>query len=347
MPDMLDSAWLAIIITAGTSKDETLTEAQTVEPLQKDVDNFLIKVSFSLDGEMIQQICSNPDPETTFNAIVRRRRAEVKVTTLSAEQKHELVTAKDKEPSTLVKYSVVETASRQGISLSALMKMPWVVTFKDDGSLKVRLVVQGFTDKRLGNIPTSSPTASRRSRQIFLTVAASLGFQTHKGDVKCALLQGNVDEQRVDGDDDDDNFKIEPAQPVSDTFCEPIPELSRKLQLEHHHCILLLKAVYGLVNAPRRWYDPVATDFRNMKGEESVMEPCFWTFRDEEGVIHVLCLVYVDDFMLACSDSPFGKHVFESINNLYEWGKWSYECSNSVAHKSLKSTLNTLEHGWI
>ena len=26
--------------------------------------------------------------------------------------------------------------------------------------------------------------------------------------------------------------------------------------------------------------------------------------------------------MLACSDSPFGKHVFESINNLYEWGKW-------------------------
>ena len=39
-------------------------------------------------------------------------------------------------------------------------------------------------------------------------------------------------------------------------------------------------------------------------------------------VIHALCLVYVDDFMLACSHSPFGKHVFESVNNLYEWGKW-------------------------
>ena len=32
--------------------------------------------------------------------------------------------------------------------------------------------------------------------------------------------------------------------------------------------------------------------------------------------------VYVDDFILACSDSSFGKHVFESINSLYEWGKW-------------------------
>ena len=105
------------------------------------------------------------------------------------------------------------------------------MTFKDDGPLKARLVVQGFTDQRLGQIPTSSPTTSRRSRQIFLTHAASLGFQTHKGDVKCAFLQGDLDEQRVD---DDDNFKIESAQPVSGTLCEPVPELSRKLQLEHH-----------------------------------------------------------------------------------------------------------------
>ena len=55
------------------------------------------------------------------------------------------------------------------------------------------------------------------------------------------------------------------------------------------------------------WYHHVATDLRNLTGEESVMEPCLWTFRDENGVIHALCLVYVDDFMLACSDSPFGQ----------------------------------------
>ena len=124
--------------------------------------------------------------------MVRRQRAEVKVSTLSAEQKRELVKAKDTELSTFVKFSVVEAASRQGIS-----------------------PLQGFTDQRLGKIPTSSPTASRLSRQIFLTLATSLGFQTHKGDVKCALLQGDLDEQRVDDDDDDNNFKIESAQPVS------------------------------------------------------------------------------------------------------------------------------------
>ena len=69
MPDMLDSAWFAIKMPAETSKNETLKESQSVEPLQKDVDNLLVTVSFSLDEETTQQICSNPDPETAFNVM--------------------------------------------------------------------------------------------------------------------------------------------------------------------------------------------------------------------------------------------------------------------------------------
>ena len=102
------------------------------------------------------------------------------------------------------------------------MKMRCVAAFKDDGQLQARLIVQGFTDQRLGKIPTSSPTASRRCRQIFLTLAVSLGLETHERDVKCAFLHRDFDEQRAD-DNDDDDFKIELAQPVSDTFCEPVP----------------------------------------------------------------------------------------------------------------------------
>ena len=56
--------------------------------------------------------------------------------------------------------------------------------------------------------------------------------------------------------------------------------------------------------------------------------PVFGLFRDENGVIHALCLVYVDDFMLVCSDSLLGKHIFESINNLNEWRKWESRVFN-------------------
>ena len=42
------SAWLAIKTKAEKQKGETTTEAQSVEPLQKDVDNLLVTVCFSL-----------------------------------------------------------------------------------------------------------------------------------------------------------------------------------------------------------------------------------------------------------------------------------------------------------
>ena len=51
---------------------------------------------------------------------------------------------------------------------------------------------------------------------------------------------------------------------------------------------------------------------------------------DDTCVINVLCLVHVDNFMLACSDSPFVS--FDSINNLYgELG--SHECSHNAEHE--------------
>ena len=158
--------------------------------------------------------------------MVRRRRAEVQVSTLSTEQKRELVEANDKGLNKFVKCSVVEAASSQGISPAALMKMRWVVTFKDDGSLKARLVVQGFKEKRLGKIPMTSPNASRRSRQMFLTLAASLGFSSGR------LGRATTTMMTIS--------KLSQHNP----FCERVSELSRKLQLEHHQCIRLLKSVY-------------------------------------------------------------------------------------------------------
>ena len=114
------------------------------------------------------------------------------------------------------------------------MKMRWVITRKEAGDLKARLVVLGFTDPGLGRIKTASPTCSRRARQAFLGVAASMGFQVFKGDVKAAFLQGDLGEE-------DRNVLV-----------EPVKELREAMRLEHHQCVKLKKAIYGLVNAPRR-----------------------------------------------------------------------------------------------
>ena len=54
---------------------------------------------------------------------------------------------------------------------------------------------------------------------------------------------------------------------------------------------------------------------------------------------------YVDDFILACSDSPFGKHVFDSTKHFMNGEFGSHECSYSATHESHKQTTNTPEHG--
>ena len=69
------------------------------------------------------------------------------------------------------------------------------------------------------------------------------------------------------------------------------------------------------------------------------MRPCLCTFRDENSVIHALCLVYVDDFMLACSDSLHLENMSLVALTICTRGvSGSHECSNSAVH-------NTPEHG--
>ena len=92
-----------------------------------------------------------------------------------------------------------------------------------------------------------------------------------------------------------------------DVFCEPAPELVRKLGLGHYQCVRLLKAVYGLVNAPRRWYQRVSKDLKNLGGAENETGPCVWTFLDHKGEIIGLVLLCVDDALVACANNRKGK----------------------------------------
>ena len=61
MPDMWDSAWLAV--KTETQGSESTVDANSVNPSQKGVDKLLVTASFSLDEE----------------TVVKRRRAEMSI----------------------------------------------------------------------------------------------------------------------------------------------------------------------------------------------------------------------------------------------------------------------------
>ena len=214
----------------------------------------VVEVALALSHHEAVKIAETP--ATALAALARQGRGEVRVSTLTPQEREELVKAKQKEISSFLKHAAVEAATRSGLQCKSLMRMRRVITRKSDDSLKARLVIQGFTDPQLGATPTASPTVSRRGRQLFLTVAGSLGMKVFKGDAKTAFLQGSVGDQEL--------------------HCEPIAELAQALGLEHHQCVRLRKSVYGLIDAPRAWWERVETDMNRLKWRTLTTEPCFW-----------------------------------------------------------------------
>ena len=136
-----------------------------------------------------------------------------------------------------MKHAALQAATRSSVHPTAIMRMRWVVTRKSESSLKARLVVLRFAFPESGAKPTTSPTVSRRGRQLFLTVARTQGMRVFKADAKTAFLQGSVGDQEL--------------------LCEPVSELSQALGLEHQQCVQPRKTVCGLTDAPHAWWERV------------------------------------------------------------------------------------------
>ncbi|CAK0885629.1 unnamed protein product [Prorocentrum cordatum] len=85
------------------------------------------------------------NPERMLAALVKQNKVEVKLKDLTPEEKKQLPFAKENEIKSFLKYRVCEAASRAGAHPGALMKMRWVITKKETGDLKARLVVLGYT----------------------------------------------------------------------------------------------------------------------------------------------------------------------------------------------------------
>ena len=128
----------------------------------------VVEVEFALCQSQSTQL--GESPETAFAGLFRKGRGKVRLSTVTAEEKRELVRAEQSEISNIMKHATVQAATRSGVHSTALMRMRWVITQKPDPSQKARLVVLEFTRAQLGATPTASPTVSRRGRQ----------FQDHK-----------------------------------------------------------------------------------------------------------------------------------------------------------------------
>ncbi|CAK0904869.1 unnamed protein product, partial [Prorocentrum cordatum] len=166
-----------------------------------------------------------------------------------------------------------------------VIRCRWVLTRKSDGAAKARLVLLGYQTKDIGQEPTASPAASRRARNLLLTVAAAISWTIVKGDVTSAFLQAN-------------DLK-------KDLFVEADEALSAEFGVQPGQVLRVVKPGYGI-------------------GEACDLEPCLWSLRcPETKALLWLIMCHVDDFIL-CGDRehPAWRKALKSIEDLYTWGTW-------------------------
>ena len=81
-------------------------------------------------------------------------------------------------------------------------------------------------------------------------------FSIEKGDVKNAFLQGTFDEET--------HGELAP---------EPVPVLRKALNLREDEIVVLTKACYGLMDAPRRWWKSLVRDTQQLGWRSCRHEP--------------------------------------------------------------------------
>lgn len=123
-----------------------------------------------------------------------------------------------------------------------VLKCRWVLTRKPldpidakgqgrDYKPKARLVILGYLELELTEIPRDSPTLNKTSRMLLLQMVASHGWDLLSFDIKAAFLQGKPQSNRT--------LAIEPPE-----------EFKRITQLRPNESLKLEKGAYGLIDAP-------------------------------------------------------------------------------------------------
>lgn len=156
-----------------------------------------------------------------------------------------------------------------------LISTRWVLTIKtrEDGTKrhKARLVARGFEDDEKRNVSKGSPVASTPSQRLVTQVLVEQQWKITSWDYLSAFLQGQY---------------LSRDSPV---ILQPPPDF-----VDDGVVWELKKPVYGLVSAPKAWYDKLCDVVQNCGFDANVSDEGVFRLFDRGDVIGVLAL-HVDD----------------------------------------------------
>ena len=244
---------------------------------------------------------AKPHEMSFLVSAAKRQRSEVKLTQLSKEDRERFQQAKLKEVDSWISTETIVKVLRNQIPRENVLRSRWILTWKEiDNSHdtpqnqsapkykpKARLVVLGFEDPEVSEIPRDSPTMNKLTRMLLLQYAASAKWDIQSFDVQTAFLRGSEQNGRM-------------------LAMEPPEEMRQRLKLRQDEVVRLLKGAYGRVDAPYLWFIELKKTLEDLGFKASPFDPCLFhlsdnTTQETQGLIGI----HVDDG-LCC-----GNHIFQ------------------------------------
>eukprot|EP00435_Cladocopium_sp_Y103_P028662 s3013_g7.t1 len=249
-----------------------------------------------LDRTLTSHVPSEEESWVMLATSAKKQRTEVKLTSLSPSELREFEQAKESEIQNWIKTGTISAILRNQIPEEQILRCRWILTWKpldnvgeDENSTKAqkshkakaRLVVLGYLDPRIEDIPRDSPTLNKTSRMIALQCIASHAWTLRSFDIKAAFLQGQPQAGRI-------------------IAVDPVPELRRALGLKPQEICKLNKSAYGLIDAPYLWYCALVSELLALGFETSPFDPCCFILRSppengQPGKLEGILGVHVDD----------------------------------------------------
>jgi hypothetical protein len=166
---------------------------------------------------------------------------------------------------------------------NSILTSKWIYKMKHvvDGSIKKYkeiFVARGFSQiEGVHYDETFAPVARYTSIQSIISLAASMGWKLHQMDVKTTFFNGEIDEE------------VYIENPEGFVVYD-----------ERYHVCMLKKALYGIKQAPRAWYEKMDGFLMSLGFNKSVVDPNLYYHID--GNECLILVLYVDDLFLTSSE---------------------------------------------
>ena len=157
---------------------------------------------------------------------------------------------------------------------------------------KARIVAKGFAQVcGLGVTDLFAPTGKNVVFRLLLVIMLCYGLVCAHIDVNTAFLYADL------------------ATPI---YLEAFPGYA----LPHGQCLKAVKAIYGLRNSPKAWFDTVSVFIKSQGFMQSVLDPCLYYQHANNSII--LILIYVDDILVFAKDNSTLDQVFTMFNSRFD-----------------------------